>query len=215
MANGQFVKITARGAAQGQELNTSFYYARDDEGVIDFVETELLSLLVQFDQAFRAPYAAGIANDATYHTLTATLINEKNETASPYEVTWDIDWAGNITGGLSGVAHAAVIAFQCEAYKTDQPYRVPKGSYIVYGPIGEGYVQDDQTLTVTMLSFVFDVQTALQTTLTTASSMEYVPCRVGVESKISHLGSAGRIVTTIARPCSTFRRSRMRSPKGV
>lgn len=212
MAN--FIKLAIVGQSLGQEVVAVLYYAETsgdpDEALSPTVRTEFGE---GFASAQLQDYVAGLSNQYEVTELQVSAVNEDNEVTSNYTVFVPDSTSGIRTGALDGVANVGVIGFQVSYPFLGAPVglRVPKRSYLAYGPIQSGDIGDNGAM-LWATAFTTPIQSALTSQVTVTGST-WMPIRIGVPNNLG-VSAIGKIEGIIFRPYSSDRRSRRQRPNG-
>lgn len=214
-----FYKVTISGSSTGQIINTMLYAGRADEGTIEMTEAAFQDLAQEVETQILPPYLAAISSTYTANYVKVETVNEVGSITSPYSLEYAVTGSGAQGGGLSGAQAVAILGFKCVEHSVGQSYRIPKRSYIAFGPISEEDIADDQSLTSAYVSTALTpLAAALQnfSAVVGANGWLVSAMRVGVaNSATPPVGAAGRVSTVVVRPYSSIRRSRMRRATGI
>lgn len=209
-----YMRMAIVGQCEGQEVVAVLYYAETNglagAALDPDVRQEMANL---WEGSLLEDWCLGLATNYTATELQVSAVNELNESISNYTVFQPANTAGTATGDLDGVSQVGIIGFQVSYPFVAAPVgmRVPKRSYLAYGPITSDFIQDSGAMIWTA-----GVQAAMSTLLVgnaVLSTTEWHPVRVGVPNELG-VGAIGWVENVIFRPYSSDRKSRRRRPNG-
>lgn len=213
MAN--FIKLAIIANCLDQEIVNVLYYAPtvvDPASALDPLERA--SFLTEFEADPLTVFVAGMYDQYEVTELQATAVNESNETTSDYAVVRAVSVNGANGGPADSLGLAMIIGFQCSYPFTGAPVgvRVPRKSYIAYGPMVSSFIDNDGGILVPTL-----VKTSIGASLTAsvlADTNTWMPVRVGVVGPESGTPAVGKVDSVIFRPYARPRKSRMKRANG-
>lgn len=212
----QAYKMVVKGTAGTQEIVTVFYAARSDGSDVEQSEAAYTGLRVLWDSQIGTAFLSCASDSYQTQSFIVSVVDEVGQTVSDFTGEATYVTQGVLTGALDTYAQAGVVGFKCQGL-TSQPatIRIPKRSYILTPPIPSSEIDDDGRLTASYASNLATLATACANFAGTVGDNAYAveAVRVGVRAQ-DNSGAMGRIIQGVARPYSTFRRSRMIRPTG-
>jgi hypothetical protein len=207
-----FWKATIQASGFGQEFINVLYYVDDATGTATFDTARMGELANELDDLWEAGPCLNLPTGYVGEQVSVVLVDDQNETISPFAVEATASFAGNGTVSLATAAACAVIGFRVGPMAEGQTDPTPKRSYIAVGPLAESIVADNGLIGLTTMqqeAFMGDLAAVI-----VGSLGDYRPCRVG-RGRADLQPSYGEVVDTIFRPYASFRRSRLIRPSGA
>jgi hypothetical protein len=203
-----YIKLALVGTAQGQEIVNIFYYAETNGDTTKALDPDIrLELAQYFDGTTLPSFVQQISNFYAATELQVSAVNELNQATSNYTVFFPSSESGAVSGDVDGVGQVGIIGFQ-----VSYPFvgaavgqRVPKKSYIAYGPLVSADVGNGGLIEWDGL-VSDDIASALKDTITLSDSAWH-PIRIG--TNVDGVGALGWVENVIFRPYVRPRKSRM------
>lgn len=207
-----FYKIALEAVSSGQNVINVLYYGDATAADVPFDPAIMGALALDVWGVVDGPLLALVGTTYQAQRAVVTVVNERNEVQSPYEVEVSISGTGTGSGSVESPALAYIIGFRVGTYAKEPQPRVPRRSYLAVGPVPSGLVLDTGAVTASTAA-----QEALEDALSqdvTSGSNIYEPVRVGVVNAANE-PAVGEVVDALFRPFVSFRRSRLFTPQGL
>lgn len=213
-----FYKVLLRGVSQGQEINNIIYYAPLAPLNETFEELVATDLGEAVNAAWKSTCMTLISNQYAFQGSDVTMVDENGDILSPFVVSVSDTGAGGQTSAIDGPGRVIIAKFNCTPVSQASGHPVPRRSYLAIGPIAGDAIG---TTGILLNQVAWQAQvTPMLTQGHLISGTEYLPYRVGrttggTESQPTVVpAGVGRVHSVVARPYTSFRRSRMASPTG-
>lgn len=206
-----FYKSAIQYTCLGQELANVLYYQSVDQAGAPFDPVRMLSLNGAIVGDVLPAFRAVMPPAVTVTGISTTVVNESNETTSPYAVETALSLPGLLSEDIETPGMVAICAFRVSVPEGNPGTLPTKRSYLALGP-----VTAPQISSAGQLLWVSSIVNAIRAAL--AQPIEgdidsFRPFRVGRQG--NELAPRwGEVNDVVVRPYVSFRRSRLFRPTG-
>ena len=211
MAN-EILKVALVGLAEGQEIVNIFYYAPSDIlsgwALSPVAREEFYAEWMPMVKAVLDPL---LSADYVGSEVYMSAVTVSNTEAGGYPSIFPNTVAGEVAGGSDTVALAAIVAQRCREYAAGPGIRVPKKSYLAFGPLASANVGDNGLLlwNDAEKATVVDLCSAnVELSEGESAPLIWSPVRVGVLNQ-DNIPAVGYVETALVRQYCRPRKSRL------
>lgn len=205
-------KLFVQGRQDTQQIGQVLYYGLAIPSNLSFNPLLMTALAANWWTTNAVTYLDFLPPAYSAEQIVVSLVDEGNRVVSPFEVIVPISGVGTGNGESFSAGSTFIIGFAGTPYGGDFLPKVPKRSYIAYGPATENLV--DRTglvlLTAPQRSAIEDVFE----NPVIADGLEFLPLRIGTFKAVGAT-SASIVAQATFRDYASFRKSRMIRPTGA
>lgn len=204
-------KLFIQGRQNTQKVGNVLYYSELPVGDIPFDADSAEDLGLAWWAQHSTNYLDFLPPAYTAEQIVVSIIDEGNRVVSPFDVRVPIAGAGTGSGESFTTGSTFIIGFYGTPVGGDFLEKVPKRSYIAYGPATENLVNGEGLVQLTAPQRLA-IESCFEEVVP-VGSLNYYPLRVGARKAVGAT-SAMVIANAVFRDFATFRKSRMTRPAG-
>lgn len=205
-------KLFIQGRQDTQQIGQVLYYSPLPVSNLPFDPATLSTLATRFWNDHSVQFLDFLPPAYSAEQITVSLVDEGNRVVSPFEVSVSIAGVGTGNGESFSAGSTFIIGFYGVPLGGDFLPRVPKRSYIAYGPATENLVDRTGLVLLPALDRA-NIEAIFEASIDVAGQ-EYFPIRVGTY-KETGATSAMQVSQATFRDYASFRKSRMIRPSGL
>lgn len=207
-----YYKVLLAGYADGQNVGNILYYGNDvGDPFTEWDPAYAADLGDALVESLDGVYTDPLPTTYTLNTVRVTGIDSHGVTISDTYVDVPAGISGDQAVATDTPGICAIIRFTC--YKTPDAGRVPKRSYIAYGPLHSTWVANNGELSSDFKAAVAPLQTLLGSNIV-GGLTEYRPVRIG-RTAPDEPTAIGNVVAVPLAPFARVRKSRMFTASGT
>lgn len=204
-------KLAVEGRQDSQQISNVLYYSTLPVGAVTFDPSTMADLAAQWWTDQSVVYLDFLPPAYTAEQITVSIVDEGNRVVSPFDVRVPISGSGTGTNESFSAGSTFIIGFYGLPIGGDFLNKVPKRTYIAYGPATDNLV--DRTGLVLLTGVQRTAIESVFENLVTVGLDVYYPLRLGARKDLG--GTSAMIVqNAVFRDYASFRKSRMIRPSG-
>lgn len=209
-------KVAIKGTAGPQEVINVLYFGRTDGADVDQTVTAYNDLFDAIEAQIIPPMLVAQTDAYRLRSLSLTVVNEDNVTVGSFPYERNQTGVGSLNAVIAGTSQTAVIALRCVPFQIGQATRVPRRSYLAFGPVASNHILETGEIVGAYLTYMQTIGTAIATFTAPVGTQptDVVSTRVGVPNESAGLSAEGTVVLAVARPFISGRASRRTRPSG-